>query len=109
MIHGDVQSCTDDGLMTLTGLVPPAVSYYLLGHGGAILMIIMLFMAVTSAGSAELVAVSSLLTYDIYRTYVNPRATGHQIMRMSQYIIVGFGLFMGILAIVLLEIGLSLG
>ena len=32
----------------------------------------MLFMAVTSSGSAELIAVSSLTTYDVYRTYINP-------------------------------------
>ena len=47
-----------------------------MGRPGAILMVTMLFMAVTSAGSAELVAVSSLFTYDIYRTYINPKATG---------------------------------
>ena len=58
------------------GLVPPAAALYLLGRGGAILMVIMLFMAVTSSGSAELVAVSSLFTYDVYRTYINPNATG---------------------------------
>jgi urea-proton symporter len=37
------------------------------------------FMAVTSCGSAELIAVSSLLTYDVYRAYINPRATGAQV------------------------------
>ena len=47
-----------------------------MGKSGAILITTMLFMAVTSAGSAELVAVSSLFTYDIYRTYINPKATG---------------------------------
>ena len=30
-------------------------------------------------------------------------------MRMSQYIIVAFGCFMGVMAIILLEIGLNLG
>jgi len=58
------------------GLVPPAASVFLLGHSGAILMVTMLFMAVTSAGSAELVAVSSLFTYDIYKTYINKNASG---------------------------------
>ena len=58
------------------GLVPPASAVFLLGHSGAILMVTMLFMAVTSAGSAELVAVSSLFTYDIYKTYINKNATG---------------------------------
>ena len=61
------------------GLVPPAASVFLLGHSGAILMVTMLFMAVTSAGSAELVAVSSLFTYDVYKTYINKNATGERL------------------------------
>ena len=40
---------------------------------------IVVFMAVTSSGSAELVAVSSLVSYDVYRTYINPKATGKQV------------------------------
>ena len=42
-------------------------------------------------------------------TYINPKATGKDIIRMSRYMIVGFGLFMGVLAIILFKIGLSLG
>ena len=41
-------------------------------------MLIMLFMAVTSTGSAEQIAVSSLYAYDVYREYINPKATGKQ-------------------------------
>lgn len=40
---------------------------YVLGTGGTILMLTIVFMAVTSAGSAEMMAVSSLVTYDIYK------------------------------------------
>ena len=54
------------------GLVPPAVAYHLLGSGGAIILTIMLFMAVTSAGSAEMIAVSSIISYDIYRSGKTP-------------------------------------
>ena len=43
------------------------------------LIIIIVFMAVTSSGSAEFVAVSSLLSYDVYKTYINPKATGKQV------------------------------
>ncbi|KAJ0716040.1 putative sodium/solute symporter, sodium/glucose symporter superfamily [Helianthus annuus] len=52
------------------GLVPPATAMALMGKGGSVLLLTMLFMAVTSAGSSELIAVSSLCTYDIYRTYI---------------------------------------
>ena len=91
------------------GLVVPAAATALMGEIGAILVLAMLFMAVTSAGSAELIAVSSLITYDIYRTYRNPTASGKQLVKVSRITIVGFGLGMGGLAIILLGMGLSLG
>ena len=91
------------------GLVVPAAATALMGDVGAILVLTMLFMAVTSAGSAELIAVSSLITYDIYRTYKNPHATGKQLVKVSRLTIVGFGLGMGGLAVILLTAGLSLG
>ena len=91
------------------GLVPPATAYHIYGTGGAVLMLIMLFMAVTSTGSAEMIAVSSLVSYDVYREYINPEATGEDLLRVGRYFIFGFGIFMGCFAIVLNEIGLSLG
>ena len=48
------------------GLVPPAVAVHLLGKAGASLILVMLFMAIVSTGSAESIAVSSLVSYDIY-------------------------------------------
>lgn len=66
------------------------------------------YRAVTSAGSSELIAVSSLCTYDIYRTYINPDATGKQILKVSRGVVLGFGCFMGILAVMLNKAGVSL-
>jgi Na+/proline symporter len=91
------------------GLVPPAVAQHLLGDTGAVLILIMLFMAIVSTGSAESIAVSSLVSYDIYRQYFNPEATGKQILFVSRVVIVFFGLIMGAMAIALQEIGLNLG
>ncbi|ELU39310.1 urea transporter [Rhizoctonia solani AG-1 IA] len=65
------------------GLPAPSAAAALLGTSGAAAMLILLFLAVTSATSAELIAVSSLLTYDVYKRYINPRATEAQIMRVS--------------------------
>jgi hypothetical protein len=92
-----------------SGLVPPAVATELLGDAGAALILIMLFMAIVSTGSAESIAVSSLIAYDIYRQYINPQATGDQILFVSRVVIVVFGLFMGCFSIILFEIGLNLG
>jgi Na+/proline symporter len=59
----------------LQGLVMPAASYVLLGKGGAVLVIVICFMAVTSSGASEMVAVSSLFTFDIYRRYIHPQVS----------------------------------
>lgn len=54
------------------GLVLPNAAVALLGKGGAGATFLLIFMAVISASSAELIAVSSIFTYDIYQTYINP-------------------------------------
>merc|ERR1719235_805596 len=55
-----------------SGLTPARVMAHILGSGGAFLLLLQLFMAITSTGSAEIIAVSSILTYDIYYEYINP-------------------------------------
>jgi Na+/proline symporter len=52
------------------GLVLPNAAIALLGQGGAVCTLLMVFMAVTSASSAELIAVSTIFTYDIYQSVV---------------------------------------
>lgn len=52
------------------GLVLPYAAVALLGKGGAIATLLIVFMAVTSALSSELIAVSSICTYDMYVTRV---------------------------------------
>ena len=69
----------------------------------------MLFMAITSAARRADRRVLHRLLYDIYRKYINPKATGEDILRVSRYVIFGFGIFSGVLSIILQEIGLSLG
>lgn len=91
------------------GLVPPAAAYYMLGPGGAILVTFMIFLAVTSTGSGELVAVSNIVTYNIYKTYFHPTASESQLLIFSRCVIVIFGVTMGILAVILKAVGLSLG
>lgn len=49
------------------GLPAPSAAAALLGEAGASAMLVLLFLAVTSATSAELIAVSSILTYDVYK------------------------------------------
>jgi hypothetical protein len=61
-----------DGGASSSGLTPARVLSHILGPGGAFILLLQLFMAITSTGSAEIIAVSSILTYDIYYEYINP-------------------------------------
>ncbi|XP_013388210.1 urea-proton symporter DUR3 [Lingula anatina] len=54
------------------GLVPPLVAQKLLGTSGEYIILLLILMAVMSTGSAEVIAVASLIIYDIYKTYINP-------------------------------------
>ena len=49
------------------GLPLPYAAVALLGSKGAAATLVLVFMAVTSAMSAELIAVSTICTYDIYK------------------------------------------
>eukprot|EP01023_Acetabularia_acetabulum_P051081 TRINITY_DN5612_c0_g3_i1.p1 TRINITY_DN5612_c0_g3~~TRINITY_DN5612_c0_g3_i1.p1 ORF type:complete len:683 (+),score=122.91 TRINITY_DN5612_c0_g3_i1:137-2185(+) len=92
-----------------SGLVPLAVAQFLLGDGGTILLLLMLFIAVTTTGSSEQVAVGSLVSYDIYKMYINPSASGVQIIAVSRFAICAFGVLSGGVVVALLEIGVNLG
>lgn len=91
------------------GQVAPIASSVLLGDFGAILLLTLIFMALTSTGSGEQIAVSSIITYDIYRTYKNPKATGKQLLNLAKVTILVFGVGMGALAVILQAAGLNLG
>lgn len=66
-------------------------------------------MAVTSAMSSELIAVSSLWTYDIYKCYWRPKATGKELIAASHSAVVGFAVIMAGFSTGLYYIGISLG
>ena len=92
-----------------SGLVPPAVATHLFGTPGSLMIAIMLFMAIVSTGSAESIAVSSIVAYDIYGTYGNKSPTSEDILKISRITVIVFGLIMGVLSIVLYEMGIGLG
>src|SRR5271156_2175048 len=69
----------------------------------------LVFMAVTSAMSAELIAVSSVWTYDIYRIYTNPEATSTALVSKSHYAIVIFAYFIAGFSTILSYAGISMG
>ncbi|CAK7893839.1 urea active transporter [[Candida] anglica] len=91
------------------GLVLPNAAVALLGKGGAVCSLLLVFMAVTSAMSAELIAVSTIFTYDVYRTYVNPNASGKTLIMTSHASVVVFAYVLAGFAIGLYYAGISMG
>ncbi|THX18516.1 Na+/solute symporter [Aureobasidium pullulans] len=80
------------------GLVLPYAAYALFGSGGAVAVLLMTFMAATSAFSSDLVCFSSVFTFDIYRTYINPKATGHALIKVGHFAVVSFALLCSLIA-----------
>ncbi|KAI0894178.1 Na+/solute symporter [Annulohypoxylon nitens] len=91
------------------GLVLPYAAVALLGKGGAVATLLIIFMAVTSATSSELIAVSSICTYDLYRTYFKPDASGRRLIYMSHVIVVLYALFISSFSVGLYYAGISMG
>ncbi|PVD34810.1 hypothetical protein C0Q70_06088 [Pomacea canaliculata] len=54
------------------GLVTPLIAEKVLGSAGGILVLTMGAMALMSTGSGEVMALSSIIVYDIYQTYIRP-------------------------------------
>jgi len=71
-INGKIGAFYIDADASSAGLTPARVLSQVLGPFGAFILLLQLFMAITSTGSAEIIAVSSILTYDVYYEYVNP-------------------------------------
>ncbi|TFY66994.1 hypothetical protein EVJ58_g1911 [Rhodofomes roseus] len=94
---------------TSAGLAAPAAAAVVMGKGGAIAILLVVFMAVTSAISAELIGVSSLFSYDIYRTYFRPNANSAEIVRVSHYFICLWAVWAGAWATILNAATIDLG
>jgi Na+/proline symporter len=91
------------------GLVLPYAAVALLGKGGAVGTLLIVFMAVTSATSSQLIAVSTICTYDLYRTYFNPAASGKRLIYMSHAVVIGYGIFIATFSVGLWYAGVSMG
>lgn len=92
-----------------SGLALPSAAVALMGKSGAVATLFMVFMAVTSAMSAELISISSIFTYDVYKGYINPNASGKKLIFMSHCTVVVFSLAMSGFATGLYYAGISMG
>jgi urea-proton symporter len=72
-------------------MVGPMVSADLLGVTGAVLVLIMVFAALSSSLDSLLAATSILIVEDIYRRHMKPHASAEDMRRAAARIIVGLG------------------
>lgn len=92
-----------------SGMPMPYAALAVMGKGGSLGVLLMVFMAVTSAMSSETVATTALLAYNIYKGYINPNATGRQIMTFSHWVTPGFALCAAAIAVGFNHAGFSVG
>ncbi|TVY49185.1 putative urea active transporter 1 [Lachnellula cervina] len=91
------------------GLTLPFAAQTIAGKGGAGAVLVLMFMSCTSAISSVLIGVSTVLSYDIYKTYVNPKATDDQVLRVGHWCVAGFAIFMAAFATMLHGVNIDLG
>ncbi|GAA6055529.1 hypothetical protein JCM3770_006770 [Rhodotorula araucariae] len=89
------------------GLVAPATAVTIMGKSGAIAVLLIVFMAATSACSAELIAVSSLVVRDCIGMYKT--LSGRQMVFASHCVIVGFAIWGGAWSCILHVAHIDLG
>lgn len=100
---------TLDSTDVQAGLVLPYAAVQMLGYGGAVATVLMVFMAVTSAFSAQLIAVSSVTTYDIYQAYICREAKGKRLVWVSHMACIVYAIVMASFATGLYYAGIGMG
>ncbi|ABN65775.2 urea transport protein [Scheffersomyces stipitis CBS 6054] len=76
-----------------SGFVLPYTVKAVLGNSGVGAVLLTVYLAVTSTSSAQMISVSSILSFDIYKKYINPQANNKQMIRVAHFGVVFFGLF----------------
>lgn len=90
-----------------SGFGLPFVLKAILGNGALGACALMIYLAVTSTVSAQLISVSSIVSFDIYKRYINPLATNKQMINVAHYGVVCFGLFAAAFSVMLHYVGVD--
>lgn len=91
-----------------SGLVLPYAAMTIAGKGGAAACLLMTFMAVTSTLSAQVIAVSSILSFDVYREYFKKSASDRDIIHSSHAGVIFFAAFSAGFSTMLYYVGIDL-
>lgn len=92
----------------LSGYNLPFTVKALLGDGGVGAILLSIYLAATSTVSAQMISVSSILSFDIYRKYFKPKAGNKQMIRVSHLGVIFFGLFSGGFSVMLHYVGVNM-
>ena len=74
------------------GLLPAAVLSEAAGCSGSWLILAMLVISLVSKGSNQQLSVTSILAFDVYRTYVRPNATPVSVQMVQRLLILAAGM-----------------
>ncbi|KAK6204513.1 urea transport protein [Scheffersomyces amazonensis] len=91
-----------------SGFVLPYVLKQILGNGGVAAILLVVYLAVTSTVSAQMISVSSILTFDIYKKYINPKAANKQMIRVSHIGVIFFGIAAAAFSLMLHYVGVNM-
>lgn len=91
-----------------SGFVLPYVLKSVLGDGAVGALLLVVYLAVTSTVSAQLISVSSIVSFDIYKTYINKSATNKQVIKVSHFGVVFFALFAAGFSVMLHYVGVNM-
>ncbi|KAF2123147.1 Sodium:solute symporter family-domain-containing protein [Lophiotrema nucula] len=87
--------------MIKAGFVMPYTIKALIGDKGIVAFFVLLFMALTSTISSSMIAVSSILSFDVYKTYINPKASDKKLVQVSHLTVAFHGVFITGIALAL--------
>ncbi|ODV96343.1 hypothetical protein PACTADRAFT_41131 [Pachysolen tannophilus NRRL Y-2460] len=79
-----------------------------LGKNSLAGLLLVIYLAVTSTVSAQMISVSSIMSFDIYKSYINKDAQNHQLIRLSHFGVVFFGLFSAGFSLMLHYVGVNM-
>lgn len=80
----------------------------LLGNKSLGALLLTIYLAVTSTVSAQMIAVSSIISFDIFKAYIRPSAQNEQLIKVSHIGVIFFGLFSAAFSIMLHYVGVNI-
>lgn len=90
------------------GLVHPAVPSHMMGAQGSPLFLITLFMEMNSSGASEQIVFSSIIAYDVCRTYIKTYSSGPRVNTLSRTTIIIICILLDVLSIALHELKINI-